>query len=57
MKKETQARVLSCEVSEVFKDNYFVVHLRTAASGIRKIPIRHHSYLKFRTLSNLIRDY
>ena len=32
-KKETQTQVFSCEFCEIFKNTFFVEHLRTAASN------------------------
>ena len=31
--KETPAQVFSCEFCEIFKNTYFLEHLRTAACG------------------------
>ena len=31
--QETPAQVLSCKICEIFKNNYFEEHLRTAASN------------------------
>ena len=38
--KETPTQVISCEIHEIFKNNYVVEHLRTAASNIQKILTR-----------------
>ena len=37
IKKETLAQVYSCEFCEIFKNNYFIEHVRTTAFAFRSI--------------------
>ena len=50
-KKETLAQVFSCEFSKIFKNTFFIEHLRVTASGDLDISFSHfHFTLDFFTL-------